>query len=220
MCDDDVQAVVVDNGTGIIKAGFAGDYAHRCAFPCVLGRPAVYRPAVGAVEDCVGDEVYSRGRLLRLRYPIEKGLVTNWDDMERVWRHTFYNELRIDPKEHPILLTEAPHNPKANREKTAQIIFEDFDAPAFYLATAAVLSAYASRRLTCIVLDGGADATHSVPVYEGHIVPHAVQCLDFGGRQLSEYMARLLQIEKGVYYSTTSKETLSITFPIHHNLPT
>jgi hypothetical protein len=102
------------------------------------------------------------------------------------------------------LLTEAPLNPRRNREKSAEIFFETFNVPALFVSLQAVLSLYATGRTTGVVLDAGDGVTHAVPIYEGFAMPHSIMRVDVAGRDVTRYL-RLLLRKEGVNFRTTAE---------------
>ena len=204
---EEKTALVVDNGSSYLKAGFAGDDAPKVNFPSIIGRKRQKKEEKEEKDFYIGDEAISKMSILTLKSPIEKGIITKWDEMKKIWHHTFYNELKIAPEEHPILMTETPLNPKANREKLTEIMFETFNTPFLYLSNQSVLSLYASGRSTGIVLDSGDGISHTVPIYEGIALPHATSKLNLSGRDLICYMMQILS-ERGYSFTSTAEREI------------
>ncbi|VEN37293.1 unnamed protein product [Callosobruchus maculatus] len=201
------QPVVIDNGTGVIKAGFAGGQIPKCRFPNYVGRPKHTRVMAGALEGdiFIGPKAEEHRGLLSIKYPMEHGIVTDWNDMEKIWSYIYSkDQLSTFSEEHPVLLTEAPLNPRPNREKAAEIMFETFNVPALFISMQAVLSLYSTGRTTGIVLDSGDGVTHSVPIYEGFALPHSIMRSDLAGRDVSRYL-RLLLRKEGIIFRTTAE---------------
>ena len=225
--DEEIKPhVIIDNGTGYCKAGLSVDLEElkkeaekqgnkvedilpSSIFPACVGYPKYASAMVGGdkKEFFIGHDALAKKGVLKLNYPIEHGVINNWDDMEKIWGHVFTNELRVAPEEHNVMLTEAPLNPKENREKMAQIMFETFNVPKFYIAIQAVLSLYSEGRTIGITVDSGDGVTHMVPVFEGYCLPHAIIRLDLAGRDLTEYMMQILT-ENGYRFSTTSEKEI------------
>ena len=119
----------------------------------------------------IGDEASKLRSYLELSYPMENGIVRNWDDMETIWSYTF-DKLNIKPDNSKILLTEPAMNPKQNRKRVYETMFEKYDFHGAYIAIQAFLTLYAQGLMTGIVLDIGDGVTHFSPVYEGFSLSH------------------------------------------------
>lgn len=180
------------------QAGMAGGDRPTVVFASTVGRPKHVKMMPGGalegVEFVVGQRALEHRGALVLRHPMARGMVEDWNDMERVWAHTYGSEgLGCASDGHPLLLTEAPLNAARHRERCAEILFEHFNVPALFLAPQAILSLYASGRTTGLVLDVGDGVSHAVPVYEGFAVPHAVARMDVAGRDVTDRLSLLLR---------------------------
>eukprot|EP00771_Trimastix_marina_P000293 gnl/Trimastix_PCT/1311.p1 GENE.gnl/Trimastix_PCT/1311~~gnl/Trimastix_PCT/1311.p1 ORF type:complete len:385 (+),score=81.68 gnl/Trimastix_PCT/1311:43-1197(+) len=191
-------SVVFDNGSGFLKAGFSGDDCPRAVLSCVLGTPLASL-ASGSTdkETYIGTEAELKSNMLDLQRPLEKGIIKDWDIMDKIWHHTFYNELRVPPEMHSLLITDLPLTPPEQRERMTQIFFEQYEIPSLYIQIAPVLSLYANARTTGIVLDSGYQSTFSIPIYEGYHLPHAISRLEVGGLDLTQFLADLLSFNEG-----------------------
>lgn len=206
------KIIVCDNGTGFIKCGFAGANFPLRTFPSLVGRPIIraqYQIDGIEVKDMVvGDEANKLRSLLELSYPMENGIVRNWEDMCHVWDYTFHDKMNIEPTDCKILLTDPPMNPISNRKKTLEIMFEKYGFHSAYIAIQAVLTLYAQGLLTGVVVDSGDGVTHICPVYEGYALPHLTRRLDIAGRDITRYLTNLLRLRGYAFNHTADFETI------------
>ncbi|CAN6572461.1 unnamed protein product [Malus baccata var. baccata] len=190
------NVVVCDNGTGYVKCGFAGENFPTSVFPCVVGRPLLrYEESLmeQEIKDVIVGEACAEFRhQLDINYPVNNGIVQNWDDMGHVWDHAFYSELKIDPTECQILLTDPPLNPSKNREKMVETMFEKYNFAGVFIQIQAVLTLYAQGLLTGLVIDSGDGVTHVVPVVDGYSFPHLTKRMNVAGRHITSYLVDLL----------------------------
>jgi actin-related protein len=199
----DKAPVVIDNGTKCCKIGFSSEDNPRAVVPTTVGVSRVSKDAA----ETVGEEPLKRRDLYNIVHPIQRGIIQDLDNMEKIWHYAFYNELRIPPEEHPVLHTEPALNPKSNREKIAQVMFETFNVPATKIALQPSLTLISTGRTNGIVLDSGEGVTSIVPICEGMTLSHAMLRFHLSGIDLTDYLQRLMT-ERGYYLDTPSEQEL------------
>ena len=206
-------AAVLDGGSSRTKFGLSGHDAPQGVIDSCVGYPKTSMPAIPTGKDFyIGAEAHQKRGLLIRKFAIEHGVVQNLDDMEKIWKHVLDEELGVvvgaedEAAEdgRGVLMTEPPWNPRENRERTTGMMFESFGTRRFYLGVNAVLSLYASGRTTGVVVDCGGAVSHVVPIYEGYSMPHAVQRFNKGGRDLTDFLCKIL-FESGINLHTTAE---------------
>jgi len=206
------KPIVCDNGTGFVKCGFAGDNFPANIFPSMIGRPLMRYEEdfknVELKEIMVGDECAQHRAMLETSYPVENGIVSDWKGMKSLWDYTFFERLKIDPKEHKILLTEPPMNPKENQKKMLTSMFETYGFEAAKVSIQAMLVLYAQGLLTGVVVDSGDGVTHVVPVWEGVCPPTLIRRLNVAGRHITRYLIKLLQVRGYAFNRSADFETI------------
>jgi len=205
---DEERPIVLDNGSGSIKVGFAGEDGPQFVFPNIVGRPRKgVRFRFDHKDLYIGDEAQMKRGVLSLKYPIERGVVDDWTDMSTVWQYAF-NQLKSVAgtnfvlEDSPLLITEPPLNPTRNREKMAEVVLEDFNFPAMYVAVDSI-SLFASGRTTGVMLSCGDGITYTTAMYEGFPVSHANNRVDFAGRDITDFLVRTLT-EQNLYLNSSS----------------
>lgn len=192
--EDDAQTLIIDNGSGLIKAGLSGGEAPKCSFPNIAGKPrsGMQQVAPGAKEVYYGHEALQKRGVLVLAHPIKNGYVKNWDYLEELWKITINQEVGVEAKDHPMFVTDPIKSSKFQRAKLMALAFEKFQAPSFYVLNPGILSLYAGGKTTGLILDSGDGVTQIIPVMDEYTLPHASKRLNIGGKNILEGLTTLL----------------------------
>ncbi|KAG4302349.1 hypothetical protein PCANB_001326 [Pneumocystis canis] len=179
---DEISAIVLDPGSHYTRAGYAGEDTPKCVIESNYG----FLTENNESKIIIGDNFIHVPRAgMEIRNPMSEGIVHDWDTAVQIWSYALQTNLRVDPTEHPLLVTEPSWNPTKNREKTMEIVFEKFGSPAFYLAKNAVCASFANGKSTALILDVGAQVASVTPIYDGLVLKRGVIKQNLAGNYLT-----------------------------------
>ena len=206
--------IIIDNGSGYIKAGLSTSQYPDITMPALIGRPMLrYAEQLEDIKlkpIMIGDEVTPVRSLLELTYPMKEGIIQNDEDMDRLWTYTIKEKLnqKDDLRNRKVLLTEAPSNPNKNKEKMCEILFEKLGVGFTNIEPQAKLTVFAEGLETAMVLDSGDGVTHCIPIVDTYIMHHNIKRLNIAGRHITDYLIRLLQLKGYAFNSSADFETI------------
>ncbi|OMJ73835.1 hypothetical protein SteCoe_27385 [Stentor coeruleus] len=189
MDHDTTEAIVVDIGSHLIRAGLSGHDSPKIIEETVVGRPKLAGAVTLDHKDLyIGREAMEKRDILTLSHPMKYSTVQNWEEIDKIYHHIFFNQLIADPNQSRILIMEPPLNKRQYREKITEVMFETFSCGGFYLANSSVMSLFATGRTTGIVIESGLNETCIVPTYEGYALPQATLKLPIGGEEITNFL--------------------------------
>ncbi|XP_037758302.1 actin-like protein 7A [Chelonia mydas] len=204
----ETRAVIIDIGTGYCKCGFAGEPRPSHVISSTVGKHFQETAKTGdnRKETFVGKELQDVKIPLKLVNPLRHGIVVDWDCVQDIWEYIFHKEMKIQPEEHAVLVSDPPLSPTTNREKYAEMLFETFCTPAMHIAYQSRLSMYSYGKTSALVVESGHGVSYVVPIYEGYTMPSITGRVDYAGSDLTHYLMKLLN-EAG---KTFTGEQLSV----------
>jgi actin, other eukaryote len=162
-----MKPVIVDTGSYSSKSGFSGEDFPKSIIPSKVGTKKTKSPKeiFYGQESFIGQECL-QVKDLKMIFPIESGIIINWEDYEKLLNHIFFKELKVSPDERPALFIEQHNNSKGSREKFASLMFETFEMPAIYLTPHSVLSLYSVGSNDGLVLDSSLQKSRAIPIHQ------------------------------------------------------
>lgn len=193
------QPIVLDNGSGTVKVGFAGECEPRVVHDNIF-------TALRASRHLPGGEDFAKAlQANTARFPVmDHGIVSQWEGLLEVISASM-EEMKVEPERHPVLLTEAPLNPTVHRELLVERLFEELRVPSLQVVHSGALALYATNSRTGLVIEVGDGVAQTVPLYDSYVIFNAVKRRDYGGRDLTAYLGELLRDQVG-YRPTSSSE--------------
>ncbi|XP_030634251.1 actin-3-like [Chanos chanos] len=189
-------AIVIDSGSGCIKAGYSGDERPRAVLRSSVGvtrHEETKTSGEDQAEYLFGSGIPSKDSAdVIIKKPITNGVVTDWESLEKLWHHILYKDLQACPKEHGVLVTDSPLSSVSSRAKIAELLFEQFETPALYISHKPVLCAYSYGLVSGLVVDSGSGSTFVSPVCNGYCLPHATFQMDLAGRAVTSCLQKLM----------------------------
>ena len=208
--NDGNKSIVIDNGSFNIKAGFGGDEGPKIVIRNVIGENKYDYGKIEGDEKkiFIGEEALRKIDKLNIKFPMKRNIIKDWDIMEKIWKHIFKNELKVNPEEYKILITQPIKNIKENKEKIAEIMFESFNIPGLYLADSTLLSLFGTGKFTGMVIDMGDGSTQFSPIYDKKLLEDKCERINIGGKDITKYMRKILN-KKGYKFEKESEKRIA-----------